>query len=462
MQRSIAVAESRSRAVAATRQAILRPKSRSRWADAALLGLLAAAAGAAAWYGSCGIDEPLIRRLPGDVWFEADCRRVFDNLAYFRSVQGRTTTHPLLTLWLQPPVALVQWLGLVPILAVRALRVLTAAGCAAALYVLLRAIGCRRLDSVALCVLAGVSSAAIFWFVVPETYPLGLLSILVALNIAAFTAARRSLAWDLLAQIATFSFTITNWMAGLLVTFARWPWRRALAITGLALCLVQILVVLQNQIYPSAALWLDPLPERIYVLHPAAGGPARVLPSFIFHSMVMPRIDTTDRAHWVGPMLTVQESWPGSAGPWGIAAVVAWTALLSLGLYGLATLRGQGRLRAVLGLTLAGQLVLHLLYGLETFTYACHFGPLLVVVAALATLTRARRVALGLILALIVCAGINNLAQFKEARTWVEQRAAARRPGPACATDSPRSATRDIVATGASGFLLIQESRGAG
>jgi len=62
---------------------------------------------------------------------------------------------------------------------------------------------------------------------------------------------------------------------------------------------------------------------------------------------------------------------------------------------------------------------------LETFTYACHFGPLLVVVAALATLTRARRVALGLILTLIVCVGINNLAQFREARTWVEQRAAA-------------------------------------
>lgn len=425
--------EPRARPVATKDEALQRSRAGSRWAEAALVFALAGAAGTAAWCGSRGLDTALTG-LPWDIWFEADCSRVVDNLTCFDSIQQRSAVHPLLALWLYPLAAGARvGFGLSPVLAVRALRAFTAAACLAVFYAVLRSAGCRRLDSVALAVLAGVSAGAVFWFAVPEVYPPGLLTMLLALELVA-VGERRPLGagWDVLANVATVSFTVTNWLAGLSGTFARWPWRRALLITGVVVCLTQFLMALQNQIFPSAALCPGPLDAELYVLHPLSGGPGRVLMSFFFHSVVMPDIATSARiAERVGLILTVQFSWPGSGGPWGVVAVATWSILLALGIYALVTLRGHKRLRAVLALTLAGQLVLHLLYGLETFNYACHFGPLLVLVAGMATLTRARRVALGLIAVLIVCAAVNNIGQFRHARAWVEQRAAQRqRAGP--------------------------------
>ena len=69
----------------------------------------------------------------------------------------------------------------------------------------------------------------------------------------------------------------------------------------------------------------------------------------------------------------------------------------------------------MLGLTLLGQLGLHLLYGEETFLYALHFAPLLVVFAACSTLTRMRLVGLVLAGALVISAGVNNAMQFRTA-----------------------------------------------
>ena len=68
-----------------------------------------------------------------------------------------------------------------------------------------------------------------------------------------------------------------------------------------------------------------------------------------------------------------------------------------------------------MGLTLVGQLSLHLLYGEETFLYALNFAPLLVVVASLSTQTKARLVALLLTSILVIGVGINNWLQLSEA-----------------------------------------------
>ena len=73
-------------------------------------------------------------------------------------------------------------------------------------------------------------------------------------------------------------------------------------------------------------------------------------------------------------------------------------------------------------MTLLGQLVLHMLFGWETFLFSIHFVPLLVVVAALSTLTRARVVALSLAGAVTVFAGINNFIQFGKATAFVRSR----------------------------------------
>lgn len=81
-------------------------------------------------------------------------------------------------------------------------------------------------------------------------------------------------------------------------------------------------------------------------------------------------------------------------------------------------------MRIMLGITLVGQLCLHLLYGTETFLHSLHFAPLLVVVGAFSTLTRARPVALVLVSFALICLLINNALQFQAALKLFEQYAA--------------------------------------
>jgi hypothetical protein len=103
----------------------------------------------------------------------------------------------------------------------------------------------------------------------------------------------------------------------------------------------------------------------------------------------------------------------GSGGAFGIAAVAGWLGLLALGLWGMA--RGAARPRLAIGVVLLGQFTLHLIYGDEPFTYAAHYVPLLVVLAAFASATPARWIALGLAAVVVIAGGVNNVAMFKEA-----------------------------------------------
>ncbi|NJR74157.1 MAG: hypothetical protein HC773_11845 [Scytonema sp. CRU_2_7] len=93
-----------------------------------------------------------------------------------------------------------------------------------------------------------------------------------------------------------------------------------------------------------------------------------------------------------------------------------WAGLLALGLWALFSLKQHLKLRIVLGLTLLGQLALHSVVYTETFLYSLHFGPLLVVLAALSTLLKpARLIALVLAGTLVLTAGVNNVLQFNKA-----------------------------------------------
>jgi hypothetical protein len=80
---------------------------------------------------------------------------------------------------------------------------------------------------------------------------------------------------------------------------------------------------------------------------------------------------------------------------------------------GLLSSRGDRRLRIVLGGTLAGQVLLHMVYGEETFLYTMHVAPLLILAAALATTATAwRRTILLLAVALTGVAAVGNASQL--------------------------------------------------
>jgi len=390
--------------------------------DVAVALLLALAAGVASYHGAQRVDPALLEISAGDVWFDADAPRVYANMTARGSDHYRTKVHPLFSLLTYTPVAgLRSGLGIGPATAVRLLVAAVAAAWLAVVFTLLRLIGCRRLDAVLFSALAACSASALFWFVVPEAYGFGSLSILLALTVVAL-AERRQLGMltYTCASAMTLSFTITNWMAGIIATAVQHPWRRALQITVNAFCIVVALWVVQKAFFPSAQFFLGDTEEERYVLRPDSGGPLEVAQAFFLHSLVMPSITPMPRAKatdW--PMMRVQPSAPGSAGPYGQIGVVLWVILLNLGVWALFRSEGHGRFRLALALTLLGQLSLHVVYGRETFLYALHFGPLLVLVAALATLTWMRPLACVAAAVLLCAALVNNVQQFRIATAFL-------------------------------------------
>ena len=399
---------------------------RQNWRDILLVIAIAAVAGFASYQGARLINPVIFNPQADDVWFESDISRVFRNMTQQGSDHYRTKVHPLFSLIAFPPVYLLR--TLLDIEAIMAVRIIIAAvACLwiSVLFILLRLIGCHRFDATLFSVLAATSAAAMFGFVVTETYSFGSLSLLLALCLVAIAQYRHlSQLWYMVISALTLSITTTNWMAGILATIANHPWKRSLQITVNAFCLVVLLWSVQKFVFPSAEFFLGDREEEKYILKPESGGPLQVIKSFISHTMVMPSIKLVDnlkQPDW--PTMLTQASLPGSASLWGNVAVVLWTALLGLGLWGLFSVKAHLKLRIVLGVTLLGQLALHLAYGSETFLYSLHFAPLLVVLAALSTLTRARPVALVLAGTLVLSAGVNNTLQLNKTKDFLQSQA---------------------------------------
>ena len=153
----------------------------------------------------------------------------------------------------------------------------------------------------------------------------------------------------------------------------------------------------------------------------------------IFDTIVMPAIGLVKNVHgfpaW--PSMTVQWSSPGSGSIWGAIAVVVWIALLSLGIWGLFSIRQHRAFRLVLGLSLLGQIILEAVYCDERFPHATHMLPFLILVVALSTLTRARVLALVLTGALILTAGVNNFLLFEQAIAFTYGQGSLRQMEPA-------------------------------
>jgi hypothetical protein len=134
----------------------------------------------------------------------------------------------------------------------------------------------------------------------------------------------------------------------------------------------------------------------------------------------MPGIQVIQFDNKLWPSMSIQFAQLGSGGMWGTLAGLLWLALLLLGLWNLVGLKEQPQLRLVIGLTLIGQMFLHLLYGWETFLYSLHFLPFLILLVALSSLTPARPWVLLLTAGLIVTAGVNNLTQFQHALAFYQ------------------------------------------
>ncbi len=420
--------------------------------DLIILLLLMVQATAIAFMGAHWVNPVVIDNQAKDVWFGADLPRVFHHMATRPASHNRLNVHPLFSLVTYPFVYAVMAVHVPKEEAVKVVIAAAAGLWVGLFFVILRGLGCRRLDATLFSVLALTSSGFIFWTVVPESYLFGSLTMVGALGFVVWTQFKpRSHWWYVVVSAATLTITTTNWMAGIFATFVNlvnWEqstWQKSswttvsgflkslritvqallpsLWITVQAFLLVVLLWPIQKFLFRSAEFFVGGTKETRFMFLPSAGGPLHVFCGFVYHSLIMPAIyilpSNPRRPNW--PLMSVQFAWPGSGSFWGMAAAGLWTVFLGLGLWACWRSEQHRKPRMVLALILLGQLALFLVYGDETFLYAMQIMPFLILVCAFLTLTRWRGVALTLSVLLIITAGINNAEQFRNATDFLNR-----------------------------------------
>jgi hypothetical protein len=406
------------------------------------------------------IDERLLEWSTVDVWFQADIARVYENMTERWSNHHRTQRHPLFSLVAYTPTFVLRTIGLAPeraaLVVVAVLGSLSSVG----LFTAFRFVGLKRLDALVFSALAALSASSIFWYTVPETFPFGGTTIVMAIAlVAAGTERARSTVWDVIVSAATLSATVTNWAVGLIATVLRRAPKLAFRVTTYAFALVTVLWSLQVDLFPSARWFLLRRGEPGSIFAAEAMGPVGVLRAFFAHSAVLPAIDVVDYPNagaW--PLMLVQAAEIGSNGLLALITTLAWFALLGLGLFAVVTEARLRRFGVFLVLAIGSQVALHLVFGNETFLYSAHFLPLLVALAALGAMTRLRSVAVTLAALVSAGCGVVNLSQFNRAADFLDTHRAyehdiiaeiQRRPADPWPRGTPRMFTQTALLDGA-------------
>lgn len=415
----------------------VRPTTINRWLDG-LLAVFCLVAGAMLAYAlSQRLDAQIYADNANNVWFQADLQRTFSNMVDTNGEHYRTKVHPIASLVTITLTSLVRtvWPSNLLDAALR-FEALAAGLWAAGLYLLYRQLAGGRIAALAFAGL-GVSSAAfMFWFSVAETYGLGSLTILLVLLLAARSANETPSSRTLFAANAvSLSMTVTNWMVGLAFTFSSLPWRKAVRIAFTAVAFIALLALIQKLLIPSSKLFfLGSREELMYVNRQESGGIFEKLAALLLHGFAMPQIDVKAVGQGSLAMLSVQFARPSSGSVYGIPALLLWGCLLGIGIWGAFRVKGRVVLVRVIAITIAGQVVLHLLYGEETFLYALNLMPVLIALAMLGRFAPCGIVAPWIAVAAMTFGFANNLAAFSAASesisTSVLQRDQSRRSLP--------------------------------
>jgi hypothetical protein len=390
-----------------------------RRADVCALTILAAGAAIASYTSVVTLDARFFDTATGnDVWFEGDLARLMEELTDRWAAHSRATVHPVWSLFACSGVYLFRAFGFSSIHSVAIVAAVIAACWTAAMYALLKVLRHAPLDAALFTSIALVSAAGFFWLTVPETYAAGSATMLLALLAAGLAECRPPRErWFVIASALTLGVTVTNWMAGILATWSCYPWRRTAQITVNAFVLVVAFWAIQRIFIPHADFFIGYSNEQRYFLRPEAGGVRKILTALAIHSVVMPSIDVVEKPPR-GLIMSVQQApIAGNSLVWRAAAIV-WLALLASGVWAAVSLGISSALVRTVCMLITAQIGLHVLYGTETFLYALHFVPLLVILASLSAKTVFRPAAVVLAVALLVLGGVNNARQWREARAF--------------------------------------------
>lgn len=411
------------------------PAVRRRAVDCVIGFLLAAVVAGASLQRSSAL-HPLIyhyevlKTWTSDTWFDADIPRAVC-MATDQTVSQHqaTSRHPLISAAIFLPAAAFQAAMPAPVnTTIRRVSAFYGALWIVAVYCFLRLIGCDPIDGILFALLAAVSAAGLFWTAVPEVHVLAATTLLLPLGLVSHPAVRGRFSDAVLTAASTLSLslTLTNWMSGLTLSFLTTGWRRACQVSFNAFVIVSLLWGIEAWGFPRAQYFFrgEGVAEVISGMDHHTPGEAviqvlEVFPAFFLHSVVMPAM-TFDRNPLEQAQLSVQESWPGTSGWMGVVATLAWLAALGLGAWQLARDRSRRTVAIAIATVLAGQLVLHLVVGQETFLYAAQFAPLLIGVAAAGTFGPYRGAVRAIAVVLVLAAGGNNTRQFAVASQLVD------------------------------------------
>jgi uncharacterized protein DUF6080 len=352
------------------------------------LVLLPTACCAFIWFVTSTWGDAIAARSLGGRWFQSDGWRVYDDMVVFGANHYRTSIRPLFSLISIPVITFItNGLSVRPIAAIWILNAFCMSVWAAGLYVLVRVIGASVLSAFLLAALAIVSASAMFWFVVPETYPLSTMFLMLLLLVAAIEVRRPvdNRIWMVAGSLVACTLG-SNILAVFALSFFMKARKDALRISVVAAAMFLAALVAQRVILPHPAPVRLPKvsSEANFFLHPDRGGSDCIAAAELVSPIVAPSSTPIGVTEPSGRRLTVQCMHDDSGvGPYLVAAGL-WVGLL---LWGLATLfRHEGRrLRNFcfgVGGALAANCALHSVYGEETFLYALHFSPYLLILAS--------------------------------------------------------------------------------
>jgi hypothetical protein len=409
------------RSVAARRRRVL--------VEALIVAVLCGSALAACRFATAQINPRLIHTHDlWNVWFDADPSIYYDAMTNRVGVHSGASVHPLMPFLMYPPVfALSRTLRIAKPEAVQMVMSLTAAAWVGVVYALGRVLRCRPMDAALLALLAGSSAGAAFTFVIPELHPIGGVTIVLCLIVAALNRTRVfTTAAHVGVNALSAAATVTNWPLGVLISLQARGVIGAIGVTAAAALLLFVLSLAQRAVFPTATLLLSNATgyagDARYASESGALSYARVRAAarvVLWHAVVMPEIGArgpspirpVGSAAWPYRALSVQESSvvPAASIAGGIA-VVLWTTLLAAGV--VAWLRHH-RGWVVLPAGLAAQCGLYLVFGEETFLYALNWMPFFLALVALALATSlGRYLRIGLV-ALILSNALNTVQQFR-------------------------------------------------
>lgn len=342
-------------------------------------------------------------------WFGGDINRVYENMTERGSNHYRTKVHPLFSLIFCPLVYFFNRF-LFHFSRYATVRLLLGAGVFAwvvIFYAAVRMITGRVADSILYTVLALVSASTIFWFFLPETFLFGSVTILIVLAFGIyFNQNPPADFWYIIIGIISLSMTITNWIAGIIVTFSQKNIRRAFRITIYVFAFSTLLWSVQKYFFPSAEFFLGDREETRYI---GAGSVIDKGKTFFIHSMVIPDVDKDINKEGYAAV-RIDPEIPDTA-LWTSAAVL-WLILFGGGLYYMIRAANRPGPCTIILLILAAQMLLHLLYGSEAFIYSLHYIPILVLVASFMARTRYRVPAAIITAILIIMLSVNNFSKF--------------------------------------------------